>query len=73
MLADFETRKPKFIILPSDMNAKLEFETTQSPHLARSPVRAENFRWAWRQIESYVKGKYSPVTQIGDETIYRRK
>jgi hypothetical protein len=73
MLGDFEKRKPKFIILPSDMNAKLEFETTQSPHLARSSVRAANFRWAWRQIESYVKSKYLPVAQIRDETIYQRK
>jgi hypothetical protein len=41
--------------------------------LSRSPVRAENFRWAWRQIESYTKSRYTPAVQIRGETIYQRK
>jgi hypothetical protein len=73
MLADFEKRKPKFIILPTDMDAKLLSETTQSLHLARSPVRAANFSWAWRQVESYVKSKYTPAAVIRGETIWQRK
>jgi hypothetical protein len=73
MLADFEKRKPKFIILPTDMDAKLRSETTLNANLSRSPVRAENFRWAWRQIESYTKSRYTPAVQIRGETIYQRK
>ncbi|HMB95415.1 MAG TPA: glycosyltransferase family 39 protein, partial [Tepidisphaeraceae bacterium] len=70
MLADFERRKPKFMILPSDVEAKIRSETELSSQLSRSPVRARNFGWAWRQIESYVKGKYVPAEQMGDQTIY---
>ncbi|HMB96778.1 MAG TPA: hypothetical protein VKK61_12115, partial [Tepidisphaeraceae bacterium] len=72
MLADFERRKPKFMILPSDVEAKIRSETELSSQLWRSPVRARNFGWAWRQIESYVKNKYVPAVQMCDETIYVR-
>jgi hypothetical protein len=73
LLGDFEQRRPHYIILPTDVEAKLRVETSQCLHLMRSPVRAENFRHAWRQIEQYVKDRYTPEAQIGQETIWRRR
>jgi hypothetical protein len=73
LLSDFEQRRPRYIILPTDLEAKLRVETTQCLHLLRSPVRAENFRHAWRQIATYVADHYTPEAQIGQETIWRRR
>jgi hypothetical protein len=73
LLDDFERRRPKYIILPTDMDAKLQSETVQCAHLARSPVRAANFCRAWREIETYVKSNYVEEIKIRGETIYRRK
>jgi hypothetical protein len=72
LLNDFEHRRPKYIILPADVEAKIKLETTEAAHLARSPLRAENFAHAWREVEAYVKSHYSPEITIRRETIYRR-
>ena len=73
LLSDFERRRPKFIILPTDMDAKLKSETTEYAHLLRSPVRAKNFSFAWREVERYVHAHYQPEIQIRSETIYQRR
>jgi hypothetical protein len=72
LLDDFEQRKPKFIILPTDVEARIRFETTQASHLARSPVRAQNYAHAWHEVEDYVRTHYLPQARIGTETVYRR-
>jgi hypothetical protein len=73
ILSDFEQRRPKYIILPTDMDEKLEGETTYCAHLTRSPVRAENFKRAWREIEKYVKANYVAEIRLRGDTIYRRR
>ena len=72
LLSDFDHRRPKYIILPTDVEAKIKLETTQAAHLARSTIRATNFAFAWREIERYVKQNYIAETTIRRETIYRR-
>jgi hypothetical protein len=73
MLADFERRKPEYVFLASDMDARLADLTTRAPELAMSPKRAENYRRAYLEIESYVKANYVAEAEVGKETAYRRK
>ena len=73
LLHDLEQRRPRYIILPTDVEAKLRVETTQCLHLLRSPARAENFRHAWRQVQNYVRDHYTPEAEIGQETVWRRR
>jgi hypothetical protein len=73
LLDDFEQRKPQWIIVPTDLDAKLASEIAYSAHLLRSPERARNIRWAWSQIEQYVKSNYEPQVRIRGEMIYRRR
>jgi hypothetical protein len=73
LLADFEQRKPRYIILPSDVEEKINGEITYCAHLLRSPQRARNFAWAWHEVERYVKENYDAEIQIRGETIYRRR
>jgi hypothetical protein len=72
LLSDFEHRRPKYIILPANVEAKIKLETTQAAHLARSRVRAANFAHAWREVESYVKSHYTPEITLRLETLYHR-
>jgi hypothetical protein len=72
MLRDFEIRRPKYIILPSDLERKLKYESERAPEMQRRPVRAENYRIAWRSIDAYVRAHYTAETTIEHETIWRR-
>jgi hypothetical protein len=73
LLSDFEHRRPKYIILPADVEAKIKLETTESAHLARSPARAANFAYAWREVEAYVKSRYTPEVTLRREALYKRE
>lgn len=73
LLDDLASRRTRFVILPADLDAKLHSETTQCSHLLRSPVRADNFRKAWRQIEQYVRANYLPAEQMGGQIVYELK
>jgi hypothetical protein len=73
MIRDFEERKPKYIVLPENLEAKLKYESERAPEMQRRPVRAENYRNAWRRIETYVKENYAPEATIDREIIYRRR
>lgn len=73
LLDDLERRRPQFMILPADLTAHLDWETAHCAHLQRSPARAANFRWAWRQIEAYTTEHYLSEVRLGREIIYRRK
>jgi hypothetical protein len=72
MLRDFEIRRPKYIILPSDLERKLKYESERAPEMQRRPVRAENYSIAWRSIDAYVRAHYTAETTIDHETIWRR-
>jgi hypothetical protein len=73
MLRDFEIRRPKYIIIPIDLERKLTYETQRAPEMQRRPIRAQNYRIAWRAIEAYVREHYVDETSIGTETLWRRK
>jgi hypothetical protein len=73
LLDDFERRRPKFVILPTNVDEKIRSETTFCAHLARSPERSKNFAWAWHEVEKYVKAHYVAEVQIRGETVYRRR
>jgi hypothetical protein len=73
MLADFEHRRPKYVLLPDDVSARLKHDIARSPEMARRPVRAANYRAAWEMIDAYVRGSYVRETRLGDEVVYRRK
>jgi hypothetical protein len=72
MLRDFELRRPKYIIMPVDLERKLEYESERAPEMQRRPVRAENYRIAWRRIDGYVRAHYTAETVIDHETVWRR-
>jgi hypothetical protein len=73
ILGDFERLRPEYVVLWTDLDARLAYVTTRSPELAASPRRAENYRLAYRGIEAYVKANYRAEAEIGRETIYRRR
>ncbi len=71
-LADLRDRAPKYVVLPTDIEAKIQMETTLDPPLVRSPTRAKNYAAAWRAMRQFVSQNYEPETVIGKETVYRR-
>ncbi len=73
LLSDFADRKPKYIVLPTDVAKKVQVEMGRSPEMGRLPVREENYRAAWMRIEDWVKSHYAAETVIEKETVWRRK
>jgi hypothetical protein len=72
VLDDFARLQPTYIVLHTDLEARLGDVTARSPELAASPARAENYRRAYRDIAAWVKLHYAPEARISRETIYRR-
>jgi hypothetical protein len=72
MLRDFELRRPKYIIMPADLERKLKYESDRAPEMQRRPTRAENYRIAWRRIDDYVRRNYLPEKSMDQEMIWRR-
>ena len=73
MLRDFEVRRPKYIVLPSDVEAKIRHDQSLSPEMTRLTVRSGNNRRAWANIVTYVGEHYREETRIGAETLWRRR
>ena len=73
ILADFNERRPTYILLDTDLEKRLARDLGGIPQLVRSRARAENYLTAWRRIEAYVKERYTPETAIDGETVYRRR
>ena len=44
MLSDFAERKPKYIILPTDVAKKVQFEMGRSPEMERKRARQDRTR-----------------------------
>lgn len=72
IVEDLENRRPRWVILPTDLEAHLAHEIREAAPLARRPVRAMNFAMAWRWIEQFTKGHYRPVAHVGRQTLYER-
>jgi hypothetical protein len=73
ILDDFERLEPEYVVLHTDLEARLDDLCARAPELAASPVRAENYRRAYRAIEAYVKVNYAVDADVGRQTVYRRR
>jgi hypothetical protein len=73
ILDDFARLEPEYVVLHTDLEARIADLCLRSPELAASPVRAENYRRAYRAIEAYVKVNYAPEADVGRQTVYRRR
>jgi Dolichyl-phosphate-mannose-protein mannosyltransferase len=72
MLADFDQRRPKFILLPTKIDWYIDAVSNHIKELNLNPQRKKNFVTAWIDLRDYVRKNYRPEAQIGRETIYRR-
>ena len=73
ILDDFARLQPKYVVLHTDLEARLADLCDRSPELAASPVRAQNYRRAYRAIDAYVKVNYVVEANLGRQTVYRRR
>jgi hypothetical protein len=72
MLADFDRRRPKYILLPTKIDWYIDAVSNHIKELNLNPQRKKNFVSAWIELRDYVRKNYRPEAQIGRETIYRR-
>jgi hypothetical protein len=73
MLKDFEHRRPRYILLPQDLDAWVDQQdrsVAQEPGYER---RRTNYRLAWKSIFNYVTSHYAAETNIDGQTLYRRR
>jgi hypothetical protein len=73
MLRDFEIRRPKYILLPQDLEAWLDEKDHKASAEPGYAVRRVNYRAAWRSIFNYVQAHYTSEVHIDGETLYRRR
>jgi hypothetical protein len=73
LIDDFGHRRPKYIVLPKNIDQKLAAETAGAPELARRPLRAMNYRLAWHRIERYVMTNYRSEAVLDRQVVWRRR
>jgi len=72
MIADFDERRPEYIVLPADLDGYVQTHIHGIEELARDPQRAAAYRNAWERVRSYVQRYYFPEASLGNETVFRR-
>ena len=72
MLRDFEFRRPRYILLPQNLEAWLDEKDHKASAEPGYAVRRANYRAAWRSIFDYVQAHYAPEVHIDGETLLRR-
>ncbi|HEX8521896.1 MAG TPA: hypothetical protein VF669_06530, partial [Tepidisphaeraceae bacterium] len=72
MLRDFDSRRPKYIVMPMDLKDKLRDETARAPELFHRPLRRDNYIKAWNRIDTYVHEHYKFEKWLDGQIIYRR-
>jgi hypothetical protein len=73
MLRDFDQRRPRYMLLPTRIDWYIQAVSTHIKELGLNPQRQANYVTAWHNLRDYIQKNYSPETQAGKETIYRRK
>jgi hypothetical protein len=71
LLTDFESRKPKYLVLPGDWDRPVP-GLANCDILKRCPQRRENFIAAWAMLREYVARHYHVEAKIDGVLIYRR-
>jgi hypothetical protein len=72
MLEDFDQRRPKYIVIPTDFELYGRKLANRIKELGLRPERKANFIRAWTQLGDYVRKNYRPEARLAWETIYRR-
>lgn len=72
LLRDLATRRPRYIVLPTALDAYIAKICSQLRELELDPIRRANYIQAWGTLRSYVSENYLPEAQVGHETIFRR-
>ncbi len=73
MKRDFETLRPRWMVLPRDLPAYLEDTVTVVAELQRLPRRRENYLRAWSELETYIHTHYRLAATLERETIWERR
>jgi len=70
MLADFDERKPKYIVLAWDADQAMTNMST-GPILGLRSARRMNARLAWKEFREYVAAHYQWEARVDDNDLYR--
>jgi len=73
LLADFESRRPKYLVFQANHKDKIQRQMDDTPGLIQSPRRMARFRSAWGRLDRYIKDQYVQETTIDGRVIYRRQ
>jgi hypothetical protein len=72
LLRDLAARRPRYIVLPTALDAYIAKICAQLRELELDPIRRANYIEAWAALRSYVSENYVAEAQVGHETIFRR-
>ena len=73
MLADFERIKPAYIVIPTPLDRRMQYQIDFIPELNRRPIRRESYITGWHRIQQYTLEYYDLETMIGNDAVYHRR
>jgi hypothetical protein len=72
LLGDFETRRPKYLILPANWAGEMRHIATETPCLIWRPKRQAAYLRACNRISDYIQSRYELETTVDGERVYHR-
>lgn len=72
LLNDLRARRASYIVLPTDIEHHVHYQSSRVRELSRLPSRQREFAAAWQAIDRFARDHYQPVHTIGNETIWMR-
>jgi hypothetical protein len=73
ILSDFETRKPKYIVLQQGWSKGIRQEANDTVWLTWLPERKKSYLQACDQIERYINSHYTLEKTLDGKSAYRRR
>jgi len=73
ILADFDQRTPRWIVLPKDWRQRQELLRTCQPEFVYHPRRGDNLIKAWTDLAGYVESHYTRAARFGTMDVMERK
>jgi Dolichyl-phosphate-mannose-protein mannosyltransferase len=73
ILGDLTATRPKYIVLKTQLDNWVYYESRNIWDIQARPMRRVNYERAWRNIDAYVTQNYVPVARMDKDTIWERR
>ena len=70
LLDDLARNRPRWVLLPHDLETELAVHSAGIAELAAFPARCANYVKAWHHVQDFVRSRYHLQARVADQDVY---